>query len=40
MLSHLILRGGGTPDDLIADVKPAFAGRLTVGEDLQSFDLP
>lgn len=38
VLSHLIL-AGGTPDDLRADVRKAFPGRLTVGEDLASFEV-
>lgn len=38
VMSHLLLRNG-TPADLVSDVEPDFKGRLTVGEDLQSFEL-
>ena len=38
VLSHIILPGG-TLEDLVADVRLAFAGRLTVGEDLAAFDV-
>lgn len=38
VLSHIILPGG-TPEDLAADVRMAFAGPLTVGEDLAAFPL-
>lgn len=36
VLSHLIL-AGGTPADLRTDVRAAFRGSLTVGEDLATF---
>jgi ribonuclease Z len=38
VLSHILLRGG-TPADLRADIEPDYRGRLTVGEDLQTFEL-
>jgi ribonuclease Z len=38
ILSHLILRVG-RPTDLITDVRPSFKGKVTVGEDLQSFQI-
>lgn len=37
-LSHLIF-AGGTPDDLRADVRKAFPGSLTVGEDLATLEV-
>ena len=36
VLSHILFRGG-SPADLIADIEPDFGGRVTVGEDLQTF---
>ena len=36
ILSHILFRGG-TPADLRADIEPRYRGRLTVGEDLQTF---
>ena len=39
VLSHILFRGG-TPADLIADIEPHYTGPVTVGEDLQVFDLP
>jgi ribonuclease Z len=36
VLSHILLRGG-TPADLLADVRPDFPGNVTVGEDLLTF---
>ena len=38
VLSHIILPGG-TLEDLVANVRLAFAGRLTVGEALATFDV-
>jgi ribonuclease Z len=37
-LSHLIF-AGGAPDDLRADVRKNFSGRLTIGEDLATFTI-
>ncbi len=39
VLSHILFRGGG-PADIAADIAPTFRGSVTVGEDLQSFDIP
>ncbi len=39
VLSHLVMRGGG-PEDLKRDASQDFGGPVTVGEDLQVFDLP
>jgi ribonuclease Z len=38
VLTHLLFRGGG-PADLETDARAAFGGRLTVGSDLQSFEV-
>jgi len=38
VLTHLIL-AGGTPEDLIADVRKSFHGLLSVGEDLARFQV-
>lgn len=38
VLTHLIL-AGGTPGDLVADVRQSFSGHVTVGEDLASFTI-
>lgn len=38
VLSHIIF-GGGTPDDLLRDIAPHYHGTVTVGEDLQSFEV-
>jgi ribonuclease Z len=38
VLSHILFRGG-TADDLTADITPHFRGQVTVGEDLQAFEL-
>ena len=38
ILSHILFRGG-TPADLKADIEPAYRRPVTVGEDLQTFDL-
>jgi hypothetical protein len=38
VLSHIILRDG-TPDDLVTDIRPNFAGAVTVGEDLAAFEV-
>lgn len=36
VLTHLVL-AGGTPDNLISDVRKAFQGNLSIGEDLASY---
>jgi ribonuclease Z len=38
VLSHILFRGGAG-DDLKADIEPHYRGPVTVGEDLQTFDL-
>jgi ribonuclease Z len=38
ILSHILFRGGAA-SDLIADIEPSYGGRLTVGADLQSFEV-
>ena len=38
VLSHLVIRDG-TPDDLVNDVTLDYNGKLTVGEDLMTFEL-
>jgi ribonuclease BN (tRNA processing enzyme) len=38
VLSHLLLRGGSAAD-LEADVRTDFGGKLTVGHDLQVFEV-
>lgn len=38
VLSHILFRGG-TPGDLRADIGPSYRGGVTVGEDLQQFEL-
>ncbi|MGI8554101.1 MAG: MBL fold metallo-hydrolase [Dehalococcoidia bacterium] len=38
VLSHILLYGG-TPNDLIEDIRPQYRGTITSGEDLQMFDL-
>jgi ribonuclease Z len=39
VLSHII-RSRGDPDDFVKDVSPDYGGKLTVAEDLMTFDLP
>jgi ribonuclease Z len=39
VLSHII-RSRGDPDDFIKDVSPDYPGKLTVAEDLMTFELP
>lgn len=36
VLTHLVF-AGGTPDDLISDVRQSFHGKLSIGEDLASY---
>jgi ribonuclease Z len=38
VLSHLVMRGGG-PDALLEDVSKDYSGPITVGEDLQTFEV-
>jgi ribonuclease Z len=38
VLSHII-RSRGNPDDFAADISPDYGGKLTVGEDLMSFEV-
>jgi ribonuclease Z len=38
ILSHILFRGG-RPEDLREDIEPAYRGTLTVGEDLQTFEI-
>lgn len=38
VLSHILLRDG-TPDDLLADIRPTYSGPITVGEDLAVFEV-
>lgn len=38
ILSHILFRGGAAAD-LLADIEPSYGGKVTVGEDLQSFEL-
>ncbi len=39
VLSHII-RSRGNPDDFATDISPDYNGKLTVGADLMTFDLP
>jgi ribonuclease BN (tRNA processing enzyme) len=38
VLSHILFRGGA-PSDLVEDIRPTFGGNVTVGADLQVFEL-
>ena len=38
VLSHILFRGA-TPEALAEDIRPAFAGKVTVGADLQVFEV-
>jgi ribonuclease Z len=39
VLTHLLMQGGSTPETLAEEIAPVYSGRLTVGADLQTFDL-
>jgi hypothetical protein len=38
VLSHII-RSRGDPDDFVKDVSPDYGGKLTVAEDLMTFEV-
>jgi ribonuclease BN (tRNA processing enzyme) len=39
VLTHILLQGGVTADSLVEEIAPIYHGPLTVGADLQAFEI-